>query len=244
MVMTTTTGYIIAIFGPFHSDFYNNDASILKHVLLNNYGDILNWVKDDDIMILDRGFRDSLGVLKAIGIDAAMPSFLGRDRRQFNVYDANRSRFVTKLRWVVEGVNARLKRFKWLSQTIQNSSLPSVPDYIAIAAALTNCFHSPLVTPSPGDDETVRRMNALLMQSNILQERLIRDGLQRHTIWHSIDIEDFHEPFPVMSLDDIRSLTIGTESFSKNVTCAFFRCLSIKKGKKLCRRTHTLHQSD
>ncbi|CAF3862255.1 unnamed protein product [Rotaria sp. Silwood2] len=80
MVMTTTTGYILTIFGPFYSDFHNNDASILKHVMRNNYEDILNWVQENDIMILDRGFRDSLGVLKALGIDAAMPSFLDTGR--------------------------------------------------------------------------------------------------------------------------------------------------------------------
>ena len=74
-------------------------------------------------------------------------------------------------------------------------------------AALTNCFHSPLVAPSPDDDETVRRMNLLLTQSNVLQERLIQDNLQRHTAWQSIDIDDLPEPFPKMSLDDIRSLT-------------------------------------
>ena len=112
--MTTTTGYIITIFRPFYSDYYNNDASILKHVLLNNYDDILNWVEDNDIMVLDRGFRDSLGVLKALGIDTSMPSCLGMGRRQFDVYDANRSRFITKPRWVVESVNTRLKRLKWL----------------------------------------------------------------------------------------------------------------------------------
>ena len=168
MVVTTTAGYILTIFRPFYSDFHNNDASILKHVMLSNYEALLSWVQDNDIMILDRGFRDSLGLLKAFGIDAAMPSFLGREREQFNVYDANRSRFIAKLRWVVEGVNARLKRFKWLSQIIQNSSLPALPDYVAIVAALTNCFHVPLVTASPDDDETVRRMNSLLTQSNIL----------------------------------------------------------------------------
>jgi hypothetical protein len=133
MVMVTTIGYMVTIFGSFFSDFHNNDASILKHIMLNNYEDILTWIRDDDIMILDRGFRDSLGVLKALGIDAAMPSFLDKNQRQFDAYEANRSRFVTKLRWVVESVNAYLKRFIWFSQTIPNSSLPSVPDFLARA---------------------------------------------------------------------------------------------------------------
>ena len=78
MVMVTTTGYIVTIFGPLFSDFQNNDVSILKHVMLNNYEDILTWIKEDDIMIPHRGFRGLLGVLEALGIEAGMPSFLGK----------------------------------------------------------------------------------------------------------------------------------------------------------------------
>ena len=48
MVVTTTTGYILTIFRPFYSDFHNNDASILKHVMLSNYEDILSWVQDNE----------------------------------------------------------------------------------------------------------------------------------------------------------------------------------------------------
>ena len=76
MVMVTTTGYIVSIFGPFFSDNNNNDASILKHIMINNCGNILNWIDDNDIMIVDRGFRGSLGALKAFCMDVAMPSFM------------------------------------------------------------------------------------------------------------------------------------------------------------------------
>ena len=76
--------------------------------MINNYDDILGWIEENDIMILDRGFRDSLGVLKSLGIDAAMPSFLDPNQKQFNVQNAKNSHFVTKLRWVVESVNARI----------------------------------------------------------------------------------------------------------------------------------------
>ncbi|CAF2973288.1 unnamed protein product [Rotaria sp. Silwood2] len=100
MLVVTTTGYIVCVFGPFFSDNSNNDASILKRIMINNYDDILNWIQENDIRIPDRGFRDSLGVLKSLGIDVAMPSFLGRKRKQFDIQDANNSRFVTMLRWV------------------------------------------------------------------------------------------------------------------------------------------------
>lgn len=217
MVMVTTTGYIVTIFGPFCSDFHNNDASILKHVMLKNYEDILSWIQDDDIIILDRGFRDSLGVLKALGIDAAMPSFLGSNSRQFDVYDANLSRFITKLRWVVESVNARLKRFKWFSQTISNSSLPAVPELLSIAAALINCFHVPMVTASSEDDNIVQQMNRLLGQRNLLQHYVQTNGLERPGTWRPIEINDLAIPFPVLSLDYIRSITLGEEFFFENI---------------------------
>jgi hypothetical protein len=217
MMMVTTTGYIIAIFGPFFSDYNNNDASILKHVMVNNYEDFLNWIKEGDIMILDRGFRDSIGVLKTFGIDAAMPSFLGKNQKQLDVHDANHSRFVTMLRWVVESANARIKRFKWFSQTIQNSSIPSVTDFLAIVGALNNCFHVPMVTDSPNHDDLVRQMNRLFTQSNSLQGTLIENNLMRCAVWKVADIDNLSQPFPVMSLVHIRSLTLGKDLYINNL---------------------------
>ena len=161
-----------------------------------------------------------------------MPSFLGKNQRQFNVYEANRSRFVTKLRWRVESVNARLKRFRWFSQTIQNSLLPSVPDFVAVVAALNNCFHVPMVTLSPDDDNIVRRMNCLLTQSNALHGRLIQDNLIRSGVWKTTDIDNWAEPFPFLSLDYISSLSLGNKHFYEKLnylrTSFYFRCLPAK----------------
>jgi len=46
MMIVTTTGYIIACIGPFFSDFKNNDASIMKDILLRNTDNILNWMEE------------------------------------------------------------------------------------------------------------------------------------------------------------------------------------------------------
>jgi hypothetical protein len=150
--------------------------------MLNNYEDLLNWIEENDIMILDRGFRDSLGVLKSFGIDVAMPSFLDRKQKQSNVQEANGFRFVTMLRWVVESVNARIKRFKWFNQVITNSSLPSIQDFTAIIAALLNCFHTPMVTPSPNNGAIILHMNSLRTKSNALQTYIIDNNLSRNSI--------------------------------------------------------------
>ncbi|CAF5168013.1 unnamed protein product, partial [Rotaria magnacalcarata] len=101
MMIVTTTGYIVACIGPFMSDFNNNDAAIMKDILLRNTDHILSWPKEHDILVVDRGCRDSIGVMKALGLEAAMPTFLD-GRRQFSAEEANESRCITKIRWVVE----------------------------------------------------------------------------------------------------------------------------------------------
>ncbi|CAF2052214.1 unnamed protein product [Rotaria magnacalcarata] len=111
MMIVTTTGYIVACIGPFMSDFNNNDAAIMKDILLRNTDHILSWPKEHDILVVDRGCRDSIGVMKALGLEAAMPTFLD-GRRQFSAEEANESRCITKIRWVVEAANRRLKQFK------------------------------------------------------------------------------------------------------------------------------------
>ena len=49
---------------------------ILSSTLFNNEQDILKWLKDDDIIILDRGFRDAVPTMTMLGFRIAMPSFL------------------------------------------------------------------------------------------------------------------------------------------------------------------------
>ena len=57
MVVVTTTGYFIAILGPYMADVKNNDGSILNHMLASNVQDIKNWIENEDIFIVNRGFK-------------------------------------------------------------------------------------------------------------------------------------------------------------------------------------------
>ncbi|CAF1290209.1 unnamed protein product [Rotaria sordida] len=49
-----------------------------------------------DILVVDRGFRDSISVMQALGLDVAMPPFLD-GKRQFSSDEANQSRCITKI---------------------------------------------------------------------------------------------------------------------------------------------------
>ena len=46
MMIVSTTGYIVACIGPFLSDFSNNDASMMKNILLENIDNILEWIEE------------------------------------------------------------------------------------------------------------------------------------------------------------------------------------------------------
>lgn len=98
MVVVTTTGYFIAMLGPYMADAKNNDGSILNHMLASNVQDIKNWIEKEDIFIVDRGFRDSLDFLEDFGINAKMPSFIQKGQAQMTTEEANTSRLVTKVK--------------------------------------------------------------------------------------------------------------------------------------------------
>lgn len=95
MVIVSTTGYFISVLGPYFAT--NNDASILNHIMKSNVEDIRTWVAEDDIFVVDRGFRDSLVYLEELGIKAEIPSFMEKGEKQMTTDAANMSRLVTKV---------------------------------------------------------------------------------------------------------------------------------------------------
>ena len=66
-------------------------------MLNTNVEDIKQWVQEDDIFIVDRGFRDLLELLEDLGIKVEMPSFMIKGQKQMSVDEANLSRLVTKV---------------------------------------------------------------------------------------------------------------------------------------------------
>ncbi len=98
--------------------------------------------------------------MEELGLNVALPPFLN-GRRQFTAAEANQSWYVTKVRWVVEAANARIKQFKFLSNTVQNSSLPYLEEYLSIACAIINRYRPPIKTSTPEDVEIGQKMIVL-----------------------------------------------------------------------------------
>ena len=106
--------------------------------------------------------------MQALGLDVAMPPFLD-GKQQFSSEEANQSRCITKVRWVVEAANRHIKQFKYFANTIQNSSLGYLESDLSIACALINRYQPPIATSKPEDSEVGQKVMKLLQQKNRVQ---------------------------------------------------------------------------
>ncbi|XP_033730151.1 uncharacterized protein LOC117319467 [Pecten maximus] len=208
MMFVTTTGYIVSVIGPYFADSKNNDAGILNHILRRNVEEITDWLTENDVVIVDRGFRDSVELLEEFGIHTEMPTF--SKKRQHTTMESNASRLVTKIRWVVESVNGRMKTWKYLDRILPNSQIPYIGDMVRIVCAICNKYRSDLSTGDAQSDQLLgAKMLFLSKQVNILQNRIEEGGFaSKRSIWAKID-ESASLNFPVLTEEDLRNLTLG-----------------------------------
>ncbi|XP_056022083.1 uncharacterized protein LOC125673390 [Ostrea edulis] len=199
MMVVTTSGYIVSVLGPYLADSKNNDANILKHMICHNAEELRNWLQEDDVFVVDRGFRDAQDVLEDLGIRMEMPAFMTRGDKQLPTLDSNKSRVVTKVRWIVEAANGRIKQWQFLAKTLPNSQIPFIGDYVRIVAALCNKYRPPLSVSSEEDQEIAAKM-----------ERVENEGLDRRGFnWTKVDSENVTPEFPKYNDTELRQLTLG-----------------------------------
>lgn len=117
---------------------------------------------------MDRGFRDAVGIMESVGLDVAMPPFLD-NRRQFSTEESNESRCITKVRWIVEAVNRRIKEFKYFANTVQNSSLMYLEADLSVACALINRYQSRIAASNLRDVGIGQEIRTLVRKTNKIQ---------------------------------------------------------------------------
>ena len=101
-----------------------------------------------------------------------MPHFLKKSEKQHSTEEANESRLVTKVRWVVMSANGRKKQWRTLSNVLPNSQIPFAGDYVRIVCSLCNAFRPPLVTSLESDAVMAKRMMELAKSANKLQQNV------------------------------------------------------------------------
>ena len=68
--------------------------------------------------------------------------------------------------------NGKIKQFKYFNQTIQNSSIPFVSDYLHIVCAAINAYLSPAISDPHKSKEMSIEMSKLVLSENQLQKRI------------------------------------------------------------------------
>ena len=126
MSVVLPDGYVLDVLGPYMSDGKNNDAGMTRHIMKTQQ-ELMDWMEEEDVAILDRSFRDVIEALEEEGLECKMPSYLMKGVPQHSVEDANDSRLITKVRWIVESYHGRIKKWTFFYNRISNRphSVPS-----------------------------------------------------------------------------------------------------------------------
>jgi len=215
-LVTAPDGHILDVHGPYFSDARNNDAAIIRddfnRQINRDRGNLRDWVRENDIFIPDRGYRDAVEFLEGLGLNYEMPPLLPRNQRQFTWREANHSRLITKTRWIVESRNGHIKSiFKFFRDAIPMPHCQHLGDFVRIACAIINRFHT-LIHMQGADEELAEKMLEVANQPNELQTRVENERLHLRNLndpWFPMTGE--HLPgFPRLPLEYLRDKTFGT----------------------------------
>ena len=196
--------------GPFFSNYFNSDARILDHQLENNLDDIADWFQENDIFLVDRGYRDAIPLLDRLGIQGLLPAIRRPGEAQLSTEDGNTSRLITKCRWVVESRNGHDRSiFKFFDHIIEKAHAIHLRDFYLIASGILNRYHGQILMIGV-DDDLARRMRERANEPNRVKELVDERGLRaRGGDWVRLDAG--HVPhFPRITEEQLRELTFGT----------------------------------
>lgn len=178
MMYVTCNGTIVYAFGPYPAS--QNDATILKSIFEET--DASDHFQNQDVLLLDRGFRNCVQFVESKGLEGKMPALLqvSKDKKQLSTSEANKSRLVTALRFVVEARNGHLKTiFKIFNMVWGSLALKHLQDDIRICSALINLYFRAIESNKGFAEEISQRILNRLNTPNALSEIVDRLGLQK-----------------------------------------------------------------
>ena len=131
----------LVVFGCWQFSFANISSSSNEYGILRTsmrITNIENYFERNDILIVDRGFRDCLEFLKQQHFIPSMPGYLPGSQKQHTDLEANLSRIITAIRWVVEAKNGQVKKFQYFNNVVLNTQLQYLEKDFKIICALLN----------------------------------------------------------------------------------------------------------
>lgn len=175
-------------------------------------------MKPGDIFVVDRGFRDVVEYLQSKGYLVFMPAMKGNSK-QLTTEDANNSRFVTKVRWVVEAVHGILKqKYKLLDHILDNKILPKTKSYYRIASYLINRYGKRLTSDQGISENILKRMQEKKTAENILAKMVEENGWLRKKLPFENMSSDILMDFPELSVTHMKILFTGTYQLGQAIS--------------------------
>lgn len=206
MMIVATDGTVIAVLGPFKAT--QNDASIATQILSQGHPTLDN-LETSDVVVLDRGFRDSVKEFQSSGLIVKTPACQSLGK-QLSVLEANQTRLVTKVRYDVERINGIIKStFKIFSKVWKSLSVPHLMEDLQIAAGLLNTF---FIKSNENEEMSFQLANEMLlrvpMENRLAQIINGRSGKaiflkDNYTVLLANDI------FPSLSTTDLKNIAFG-----------------------------------
>ena len=90
-----------------------------------------------------------------------------RKKTQHTTYtEANKSRLITKVRWVVESANSngRIKQWRFLDKVVPYKLITYIGDFVKIVCAILNCFRPQTLSIDTVSNEIT---NEILQRANM-----------------------------------------------------------------------------
>lgn len=210
----TTNGFVVNFAGPFYGT--QNDATIMKLVMQES--DFQSLLRPNDVFIVDRGFRDVSSYLTEKGYVVHMPGLKGK-RAQLPTIEANESRRVTKLRWVVEAVHGVIsQKYRLLHHNLDNKILPKVKTLCKIVGFLHNKYGKRIDYSSDIDDEIIDQMEKTMHVPNTLSSEVeSKRWSRRKTLLKMLASSEVLD-FPRLTEYQLKVLFTGTYQLSQAVS--------------------------
>ncbi|CAF1393551.1 unnamed protein product [Adineta ricciae] len=122
---------------------------------------------------------------------------------QLTTAEANETRFVTKIRWVVESANGTVKTWGLFDRVMANSMIPITGDLLSIVCTLINAYRPLFVRDVSNDDKVANTILGRVNQGNELKDYIdrLKNEKEKKSKWIRIDANDAVRDFPILDLD-------------------------------------------
>lgn len=213
MMVVAPDGMIINALGPYPAN--HNDAKILQAIFENSR--TFDHLLPGDIFVLDRGFRDVAKFIEGKEMRVKMPNFVQRNTKgQMSTKEANESRLVTAIRYVVETRNGHMKTiWKAFERAWGIVPLQHMMIDFTICASLINRYFTTFESNADMCDEIANLMLEKMNVPNILSQITVKQNFQNK--FRTFEPFDMYHLLPSLTETDLFLISLGPYQI-KNAT--------------------------